>query len=293
MDARAQLARSQDVAAKAAKVLNKRVQTTQEKFTQRVNEAKSNYAIDPFSAAAAAMNPASWYSYAVDATQRSILFWDTLWQRGNNFVEHTAQGLKPVLHFDYETVLDGRTFERPVNYALLRITPPEGVDGRSEAAALPHHRSARGPRSRHRRLQGRFAGRRRAARRAIRCTSSSSFATPSPARRCSTSARPSSSSCRKVRELHPDSAKPAIVGNCQGGWAAMMLAARRSRRHRPDRHQRRADVVLGRRVERRRGRQPDALRGRHARRHVARVADGRPGQRQVRRRAISCRTSRT
>jgi pimeloyl-ACP methyl ester carboxylesterase len=29
----------------------------------------------------------------------------------------------------------------------------------------------------------------------------------------------------KVRELHPDSAKPAIVGNCQGGWAAMMLAA--------------------------------------------------------------------
>ena len=30
---------------------------------------------------------------------------------------------------------------------------------------------------------------------------------------------------RKVRELHPDSPKPAIVGNCQGGWAAMMLAA--------------------------------------------------------------------
>jgi pimeloyl-ACP methyl ester carboxylesterase len=29
----------------------------------------------------------------------------------------------------------------------------------------------------------------------------------------------------KVRALHPESAKPAIVGNCQGGWAAMMLAA--------------------------------------------------------------------
>jgi hypothetical protein len=24
---------------------------------------------------------------------------------------------------------------------------------------------------------------------------------------------------RKVRALHPQSAKPAIVGNCQGGWA--------------------------------------------------------------------------
>ena len=30
---------------------------------------------------------------------------------------------------------------------------------------------------------------------------------------------------RKVRELHPDSPKPVIVGNCQAGWAAMMLAA--------------------------------------------------------------------
>jgi len=30
---------------------------------------------------------------------------------------------------------------------------------------------------------------------------------------------------RTVRELHPESPKPAILGNCQGGWAAMMLAA--------------------------------------------------------------------
>ena len=30
---------------------------------------------------------------------------------------------------------------------------------------------------------------------------------------------------RKVRELHPHSAKPVIIGNCQGGWAAMMLVS--------------------------------------------------------------------
>ena len=28
-----------------------------------------------------------------------------------------------------------------------------------------------------------------------------------------------------MRDLHPDSDKPAIIGNCQGGWAAMMMAA--------------------------------------------------------------------
>jgi hypothetical protein len=30
---------------------------------------------------------------------------------------------------------------------------------------------------------------------------------------------------KMVRQLHSRSPRPAIVGNCQGGWAAMMLAA--------------------------------------------------------------------
>ena len=30
---------------------------------------------------------------------------------------------------------------------------------------------------------------------------------------------------KRVRELHPNAPKPAVVGNCQGGWSAMMLAA--------------------------------------------------------------------
>jgi hypothetical protein len=59
--------------------------------------------------------------------QRAILFWDTIRQRGNNYVENAVHGLKTVLHFDYETVLDGRSFARPVNYARLKITPPAGV----------------------------------------------------------------------------------------------------------------------------------------------------------------------
>ena len=32
----------------------------------------------------------------------------------------------------------------------------------------------------------------------------------------------------RVNELHPEAeGKPVVVGNCQGGWAAMMLAATR------------------------------------------------------------------
>src|SRR5665811_1348074 len=69
-----------------------------------------------------------------DPTFRSL--WETLWQPGKNFIESSAQGLEPVLHFDYEIVLDARTFERPVNYALLRITPPDGVIVNSAPASL-------------------------------------------------------------------------------------------------------------------------------------------------------------
>jgi hypothetical protein len=29
----------------------------------------------------------------------------------------------------------------------------------------------------------------------------------------------------EIRRLHPKAPKPVIVGNCQGGWAALILAA--------------------------------------------------------------------
>ena len=63
----------------------------------------------------------------MDCWQRSILFLDVLRQRGNNSREHSARAAPHVLTFQAELVLDGRTFERPVNYALVRIIPPQGV----------------------------------------------------------------------------------------------------------------------------------------------------------------------
>ena len=73
----------------------------------------------------------------VQLAQRSLIFWDTLRQRGNQFVAHQKAGLPPVLHFEYETVLDARSFDKPVNYALVRIIPPKGVkvDGTWEVQA--------------------------------------------------------------------------------------------------------------------------------------------------------------
>jgi hypothetical protein len=69
-----------------------------------------------------------WSSYATDVAQRSILFWDTIRRRGNQYLEHERAGKPPVLVYDYEMVVDGRTLTRPVNYALVRILPPKGIE---------------------------------------------------------------------------------------------------------------------------------------------------------------------
>src|SRR5262245_21799154 len=109
------LSRSAGLGAKVTSLLQKRLAIAREQFQERVRAAHAAHG--PDSAVGPTMPWDLWTGaadYAVDWAQRSVLFWDTLRQRGNNFVEHTRAGLPPVLHFRYEMVLDGRGFERPV-----------------------------------------------------------------------------------------------------------------------------------------------------------------------------------
>ena len=66
--------------------------------------------------------------YLVDAGQRSVLFLDVMRQRGIQYREHLAETAPHVLSYEVELLVDGRTLPRPVNYALVRITPPRGVE---------------------------------------------------------------------------------------------------------------------------------------------------------------------
>ena len=106
--------------------------------------------------------------YSSDFVQRSLLFWDTLRRRGNNWLEHEKAGKPPLLAFDWEMVADGRLFQRPVNYALVRI-PPSGVatDRDKRPFVIIDPRAGHGPG-----IEGSRRTRRLAlSRRAIRCTS--------------------------------------------------------------------------------------------------------------------------
>ena len=79
----------------------------------------------PANAALLAWGPLG--EYLVDAAQRTVLFWDVLRRRSDQYYEQKAKEVPNVLSFACELVLDGRTFERPVNYGLVRVTPPDGV----------------------------------------------------------------------------------------------------------------------------------------------------------------------
>ena len=68
------------------------------------------------------------WNYAVDSWQRSVLLLDTLRERGDNYVERVSREAPHVLSFPAELIRDGRTLERPVNYLLVRIVPPVGIE---------------------------------------------------------------------------------------------------------------------------------------------------------------------
>jgi pimeloyl-ACP methyl ester carboxylesterase len=224
-DPSTQITESSELSAKIARVLEKRVQVTQERFDERVQDAYKEQ-IAPLVA-----NPMfpwdvwmGWQEYALDVVQRSILFWDTMRERGNRYLDHERAGKPPVLSFDYEMVLDGRRFGRPVNYALLRIIPPKGVrvGPKRRPYVIVDPRAGHGPGI------GGFKDDSEVGV-ALRDGHPVYFVTffpePEPGQTLLDVCEAEAQFLHKVRELHPNSPKPVVVGNCQGGWAAMMLAA--------------------------------------------------------------------
>ena len=226
MDIGRQLASSQDISTKLALVFQKRAKIAQDRLGERLRKAYDANGIGEMltNPAAAAKVWTDAYSYAVDSAQRSILFWDTIRQRGNVFLQRTIEGLPPVLHFKYETVLDARKFARPVNYALVSIVPPEGlvVDPKRRPYVVIDPRAGHGPGI------GGFKDDSQvgvALREGHPVYFVIFFRDPEPGQTLLDVCEAEKQFVRQVRKLHPDSPKPAIVGNCQGGWAAMMLAA--------------------------------------------------------------------
>ena len=134
--------------------------------------------------------------YIVDATQRSVLFWDVMRQRGNQYREHLAETVPHVLEYEIELVLSGRTLDRPVNYGLVRVVPPAGVvmDAARRPFVVVDPRAGHGPGSAVSRLTARSAS---PSRLGTLVTSSASFRNPCPARPSKISRAPRQSSSKR------------------------------------------------------------------------------------------------
>ena len=165
------------------------------------------------------------WDYWVDAAQRTVLFWDVMRKRGNQFVEHEAKGMPPVLAFEHEMVLDGRTLARPVNYFVVRIIAPAGTrtDPRKRPFVVIDPRAGHGPGIGGSKVDSEIGV---ALRAGHPCYFVGFRAEPEPGQTLEDVARAEARFLERIAELHPDAeGRPCVVGNCQAGWAVMMLSA--------------------------------------------------------------------
>ena len=165
--------------------------------------------------------------YWADAAQRWALFVDVLAERGSRYREHAAKAAPHVLKFECSLVMDGRKLPRPVNYALVRIAPPAGVklsETRRPFVVID-------PRAGHGPGIGGFKAESEigvALRAGHPCYFIGFLPEPVPGQSIEDVALAEAAFLEHVIALHPHAeGKPAVVGNCQAGWAVMLLAAMR------------------------------------------------------------------
>lgn len=165
--------------------------------------------------------------YAIDTAQRTVLFWDVLRQRGNQYYEHLAETAPHVLEFEAELLADGRKLDRPVNYALVRIVPPKGVeiDSNRRPFVVVDPRAGHGPGIGGFKADSEIGVAMKAGH---PCYFIGFLPEPMPGQTIEDIARAEAIFLEKVIALHPEAdGKPCVIGNCQAGWAVMILAALR------------------------------------------------------------------
>jgi len=170
---------------------------------------------------------ASAVEYMMDAGQRSVLFLDVMRRRGDQYREHIAETAPNVLNYAVELIMDGRKLEGPVNYALVRIIPPKGVeiDLNRRPFIVVDPRAGHGPGIGGFKADSEIGVAMKAGH---PCYFIGFLPEPMPGQTIETIARAEAQFIEKVTALHPDAdGKPCVIGNCQAGWAVMILASLR------------------------------------------------------------------
>ncbi|ONG48992.1 hypothetical protein BKE38_21285 [Pseudoroseomonas deserti] len=166
-------------------------------------------------------------AYALDSWQRGVLFLDTLRQRGNQLARELQKPAPTVLSFAGELVLDGRTLPRPVNYGLIRITPPAGtvIDERKRPFVVVDPRAGHGPGIGGFKPDSEIGV---ALRAGHPCYFIGFLPLPVPGQTIEDVMRAEQAFLEAVARAHPEAdGRPVAIGNCQAGWQLAMAAATR------------------------------------------------------------------
>ncbi|MGE0154844.1 MAG: DUF3141 domain-containing protein [Reyranellaceae bacterium] len=170
---------------------------------------------------------AQFWNYSFDAWQRSVLFMDVMRRRANQYEEHKARLVPHVLSFDYEPVVDGRSLPQPVNYGLVRIKPPQGVtvDPRRRPYVVIDPRAGHGPGIGGFKADSEIGV---ALAAGHPCYFVGFAPEPVPGQTIEHIMKAEACFLERVIALHPQAdGKPCVIGNCQAGWAILMVAALR------------------------------------------------------------------
>jgi pimeloyl-ACP methyl ester carboxylesterase len=167
------------------------------------------------------------FSYTVDAWQRWVLFLDTMQKRAVQYGEQAAKTAPHVLDYDAELISDGRKLPRPVNYALVRIAPPIGIsiDPRKRPFVVVDPRAGHGPGIGGFKADSEIGVAMKAGH---ACYFIGFLPEPQPGQTIEDIASAEAVFLETVIARHPEAdGKPCVIGNCQAGWAVMILAALR------------------------------------------------------------------
>ncbi|WP_372374073.1 DUF3141 domain-containing protein [Vreelandella venusta] len=175
--------------------------------------------VDPFGFGRAAAG------YWRDSIERSVLYWDVMRERGNQYLEHMEQTKPNVLGFDTEVLIDGRTLPHPTNYELLRVLPPSHIqiDPAKRPFVVVDPRAGHGPGIGGFKPDSELGV---ALKAGHPCYFIGFLPFPEPGQTVEDVVEAEIAFLRHVIALHPETAeKPMVVGNCQAGWQIMMAAA--------------------------------------------------------------------
>lgn len=163
--------------------------------------------------------------YSIDAWQRWILVLDILRERGQTYRARLSDEAPHVLSFSTELIRDGRTFQRPVNYLLVRIVPPARaeIDPLKPPIVVVDPRAGHGPGIAGMKAESEIG---EALKAGHACYFIGFLPRPMPGQTIEDVCRAEARFIEEVVARHPEAdGRPIVIANCQAGWQTMIAAA--------------------------------------------------------------------